>query len=52
LNINALTEIDKIQNLEFLIEVQANENQINSLGFLTAGVDKLQYLQKVTLTKN
>ena len=52
LNINALTEIDKITKCDNLIEVQASENQIASLGFLTAGEDKLQYLQKVNLSKN
>ena len=52
LNINALTEIDKIVKCDYLIEVQASENQITSLGFLTSGVDKLNYLQKVNLSKN
>ena len=51
-NIGQLPDINKIQPLEYLIEVQARENAIANIEFMTGPTTDLQYLQKVDLSKN
>lgn len=50
LNNNALTNIDEVKNLKYLLSIEAKNNQIETANFL--GDAGLQYLQKVNLTTN
>ena len=43
-NIGQLPNINSIQPLEFLIEVQARENAITNIEFMTGPITDLQYL--------
>lgn len=43
-NIGQLPDINKIQPLEYLIEVQARENAIANIEFMTGPTTDLQYL--------
>lgn len=52
LNTNALTKIDEVKQMEFLLELQAKTNQIASIAFLGESPDILKYLQKVDLSQN
>lgn len=40
-NIGQLPDINKIQPLEYLIEVQARENAITNIGFMTGPITDL-----------
>lgn len=49
---NQLKDLSEILYLPFLVTLNASENQIGSIDFLSAARDSLHYLQAVTLTKN
>ena len=52
MNNNAITNIDKVKNLQYLYELTAKTNQIASLEFLCDPSVQLQYLQSVDLSTN
>lgn len=52
LNTNALTSIEEIVSLNYLLELQAKSNQITDINFMAASNDTLLYLQKVDLSIN
>ena len=49
---NQLKDLSEILYLPFLVTLNASENQIGSIDFLSVARDSLHYLQAVTLTKN
>jgi Leucine-rich repeat (LRR) protein len=44
---NQLKDVSEIIYLPYLLTLQANENQVASLEFLTAARDSLHYLQHI-----
>ena len=47
-----MKDVSEIIYLPYLLTLQAAENQIASIDFLTAARDSLHYLQQLTLSKN
>jgi len=47
---NALTTIEEVGDLEFLLELQAKNNQITNIDFMSTS--EMNHLQKVNLMTN
>lgn len=52
LNTNALTSIEEVENLKYLLELSAKGNQIGDISFMANSSEMLAHLQKVDLSTN